>query len=1135
MSSSQFNNKPKKSSDGINENITDENVLNNTNNINNDIQKDDYNKDNNTLNNNEDNNIEDDNNTEYDNNELDNNMVDNNIPNKDLDNEYPDTNPLELILNQFIKDAFSQNNIPTNNIPTNNIPTNNIPTNNIPTNNIPTNNIPTNNIPTNNTMFPISFDLVIENYDSNGKKETKIISSSNDKIYYSNKNIDELINTDKNNINKIIKSEKDSMDKDSMDKDTVGKDTLDKDTLDKDSEKTKIDKDELKYNKIKKTKEPIKTKQIKILKEVDYASSIGDLKFLENWVQSPIIDDSYSSESIDNASANGKIDVLNWWKTANKKYGLELKYTEKSINLASKYDRIDSLNWWINSELELKYNHNAIDWASSQGKIRILDWWLSKSKDKLVQFEYTSNSIDNAKMEEKQLFKLIKWWVNTNKSNLDIKFKYTRDFIDYLESWNYKNIYEFLVENKMISNDEKFNPPVTKSPNDSQIFKILEFMGIPIGIGSGSEPSSYPGSSSGSRLGADFILGGKKQSKTTSKYDFDSLPEDIQNHIKEKEEELSNNMMINGKAKEYIDNLVKIPFGKYKFEKIFCFVKDLVNKINSINSSSSNDFMKTYKLTNESDLIKFFDSVKFYPDNTYLKYQKLYSQFIDIRKNYMSYVNGVLDECVYGHNSTKKQIKCIISQWLSGGFKLGVVIGIQGPPGVGKTTMIKGALSKCLIDFVDYDLENEMPYITQQDENTIKNSKSRPFCFTSLGGTTNGSTLSGHNITYHGATSGDIVKNLKNANIMNPILYFDELDKISNTEHGHEISSVLTHITDPAQNSHFTDRYFAEVKIDLSKAIIVFSYNDTKKIDRILLDRIQEIRLNPIKSKEKLVICRKFIIPEVCSQLGYNPDDVNISDVELNSIINEYTMEAGVRKLKEKLFEVFRIRHLEVIENPNSKLNNTISSKFISDTFGDYPKITHKKIKSSNIIGCINGLYASASGLGGITPIQVKQIYSKDLMGINITGSVEKVMEESVKVAKTVAWNLLTREQQDTVIKEWDSRGFHVHFPDGSTPKDGPSGGTAITCALYSLLIGCPIKNNVAITGEIDLDGNVTEIGGLDAKLNGAKKAGIKLALIPKENHREFEIVKKNNPELIDKNFKVYEISHVNDALKHIF
>ena len=871
--------------------------------------------------------------------------------------------------------------------------------------------------------------------------------------------------------------------------------------------------------------------------KVDYASSIGDEKYLNEWIKSNIDSknkfngnsNDYTSESIDNASSNGKINILNWWSNAKKQYKIELKYTEKAMNFASKFDHIEILDWWINSGLDLKYNSNAIDFASAGCKINSLDWWINAKKNNGLRFEHTSNSIDNAKLSEEKLLKLINWWKSTITTFPSIKFKYTREFIDYLESWAFEDIYKYLQENKMISQEEKFNPNnknnsnnSNKSNSTSNIFDFLGMIGMPINIGAQS----------------------KSKESVSSKYDLSLFPEDIQKHIREKEEELSNNMLINGKAKEYIDNLIKIPFGKYKIEKIFSFIEDLIQKLNSINSKSSNDNIKSYKITNESDIVVFFEKTKYFSDNTYNKYSKLFDNFVELRQEYMRYVNRILNEIVYGHDATKKHIKCIISQWLSGGFKSGVVIGIQGPPGVGKTTMIKGALSKCLIDFIDYNLDLDEPYINKidysdSDSDSDSNSIGRPFCFMSLGGTTNGSTLSGHNITYHGATSGDIVKNLKEAKIMNPILYFDELDKISNTEHGHEISSVLTHITDPVQNAHFTDRYFSEVKIDLSKCIIVFSYNDSKKIDRILLDRIQEIRLNPIKHKEKIIICKKFIIPEICKQLGYNLSQIDISDDKLDLIISDYTLEAGIRKLKEKLYEIFRMNHLDLIENHSSKLKSTdmkiISYKFINDTFSDHPKIIYKKIKSSNMIGCINGLYASSTGIGGITPIQVKQIFSKEILSIGITGSVEKVMEESVKVAKTVGWNLLTRDEQDNVIKQWDQRGLHVHFPDGSTSKDGPSGGTAITCAIYSLLINKPIKNNIAITGEIDLDGNVTEIGGLDAKLNGAKKAGVNLVLIPSENHRELEIVKKNNPELIDKTFKVIKISHVKDALKNIF
>ena len=232
----------------------------------------------------------------------------------------------------------------------------------------------------NEIFYPISFDLVIENYDTNGNKEIKSISSSNGKITQDDKSINDLMD---------IKNETDE-----------------NETNESEFEKIKLNKTKQYYknkDRNKDKKEISKTNKFISLRKVDYASSIGDIKFLNKWTDSIILSDSYTSEAIDNASANGKIEVLDWWINANKKFGIELKYTEKAINLASKFDKIESLDWWINSGLELKYNHNAIDYASSECKIRILDWWLSKSiKEKLLKFEYTSKSIDNAKLEEQK-------------------------------------------------------------------------------------------------------------------------------------------------------------------------------------------------------------------------------------------------------------------------------------------------------------------------------------------------------------------------------------------------------------------------------------------------------------------------------------------------------------------------------------------------------------------------------------------------------------------------------------------------------------------------------------------------------------------------------------------------------------
>ena len=829
--------------------------------------------------------------------------------------------------------------------------------------------------------------------------------------------------------------------------------------------------------------------------EIDLASMEGNINKLECWMAKNIEaekfdlrhSDDYTSESLDGASINNKMDVLNWWLECNRKYAVPLKYTEKSMVEASRLGLINILNWWYDSKLLLKYNENAINIASYKNKINVLDWWFDKIKEKRIEFKYSQSAFDKCKLPEKDMLELLKWWKDKF-DNHNMIFLYGKEFIDFIVTSNYDEVIKFLLENKLLTDDDiKKNKQIpTKRLGLNNLFEMF------------SNP--------------------KKEH--SSKFDTSTLPKDIQDHIKEKEEELNNNMLINGKAKEYIDNLVKIPFGKYREEKIFKFIYELIQKLNT-----------KYKLElkNESDLLEYFKT------NNNTDYYKLYQQFCEFRIKYLEYVDKTLDKCVYGHLPTKKQIKCILAQWLSGGIKKGVVIGIQGPPGVGKTTIIKGALALCIVDFIDYNLDEDKPdklWIKIIEEScNVK----RPFCFISLGGSTNSSTLIGHNITYHGATSGDIVKSLKEAKYMNPILYFDELDKISKTEHGNEISSVLTHITDPAQNEHFTDRYFSEVKIDLSKCIIIFSYNDQTKIDRILYDRIQEIKLQAIPLLEKVEICKNFLIPEILDNMGYNKENIVLSNNELENIILGYTYEAGVRKIKEKLNEILRNYHLNRLINNQSIANEVLTNDYVDNILNDHHKILLKKITPKPAIGCIHGMYATTNGLGDVMLIQVKKMYNKDLLGLHTTGSLEKVITESIQVARTVAWNLLTDDERKTIETSFVNTGLHIHCPDGSTPKDGPSAGTAITTAIYSLLTGKLIKNDVAITGEIDLDGNVTAIGGLDAKLSGAKRAGIKLALVPLENKRDVEILLKKNTTLVDSKFKVKFISHVNEVLKIVF
>lgn len=885
-----------------------------------------------------------------------------------------------------------------------------------------------------------------------------------------------------------------------------------------DEKDEKDEKDKLKKQKIETQDSPSSTdKKIKnVRSQIDFFSGIGNINKLDELLSADKFNNSdYTVNSLDIASLNNKITVLDWWLEKSKTHGIELKYTNRAIDEASRLSHIKILEWWYNSGLELKYTSRAVDSAITNGKIYSLKWWISKSKltdGKSVELKYSADGFNKCRLEEFEILDLVKLWKFS-----DLEFKYGREFIDFMGRLRYFKLHKYLMDNKMIKSTD--------------ILKI--------------EPNIIGGlAQKGNMINImDLINGSRKKSKAN--YNLTDFPPEIIKHIEDKEAELDNNMLVNGKAKEYIESLVKIPFGKFRQEKIFKFMHDFIVKLNEEikefvlksnsgteeldNNKTESILLKPVELLNESHVIKFFAH-----ETTQTQYSKLYSQYktyINLRVEYLKYVDTVLNSTVFGHESTKKQFKCIIGQWLSGGLNNGVVIGVQGPPGVGKTSLIKSSLSKCLVDFIDYDFTDYKILLAKDSDNVP-----RPFSFISLGGSTNGSTLIGHNITYHGSTHGDIVKCLKQAKIMNPIIFFDELDKISKTENGNEISSVLTHITDPVQNEHFTDRYFNEVPIDLSKAVIVFSYNDPTRIDRILLDRIKEINLDALKLHEKICVAKKFIIPEIIKNMGYCTEDLTLSDEQIKTLALEYTWEAGVRKLKEKIEEVIRNVHLDrLVQTENKLLVPTIEDSYIEKVMSDYHKFNFKKVNSQNKVGCINGMYATSNGLGDIMAIQIKKTYSKDALAITTTGSLEKVISESITVAKTVAWNLLTPSNKNVVINSYTNQGLHVHCPDGSTSKDGPSAGAAITCAIYSLFMNKPILSTISMTGEIDLDGNITAIGGLDAKLSGAKRAGVKVAFVPEENMRDIEILKRKNPELLDDTFRVEFLNHITQAITKIF
>ena len=489
---------------------------------------------------------------------------------------------------------------------------------------------------------------------------------------------------------------------------------------------------------------------------------------------------------------------------------------------------------------------------------------------------------------------------------------------------------------------------------------------------------------------------------------------------------------------------------------------------------------------------------------------------VSIIDNDLIKMENILDNSIHGHKNAKKQIMKIIGQWMNG-EKEGYSFGFEGSPGIGKTSLANKGITQCLKD---------------------ENNNSRPFNFIALGGSSNGSFLEGHGYTYMNSTWGKIIDILMDSKCMNPIIYIDELDKVSKTEQGREIIGILTHLIDPTQNTSFQDKYFTGINIDVSKILFIFSYNDPEQIDKILLDRIHRIKFENLSIKEKIVIVKKFILPEINTKMGFE-NIIELNDECIQYIIESYTLEPGVRKLKEILFDLYGEINLELLKYKNNLENTPIimTIELLETTYmSKYTKIKDNKIHDNPKVGIINGLWANSMGCGGIIQIQSLLYPTSSFLELQLTGLQGDVMKESMNVAKNLAWSLTNdniKSEWLEYFKETKCQGLHIHCPEGGISKDGPSAGAAITTAIYSLLNKKLIRNNIAITGEITLNGDITAIGGLESKLTYGIKAGVKKFLFPKDNTRDFSIwVDKND---IPSDIDFIEISSIHEIFEHAF
>ncbi|WP_296133115.1 endopeptidase La [uncultured Eubacterium sp.] len=436
---------------------------------------------------------------------------------------------------------------------------------------------------------------------------------------------------------------------------------------------------------------------------------------------------------------------------------------------------------------------------------------------------------------------------------------------------------------------------------------------------------------------------------------------------------------------------------------------------------------------------------------------------------------SILDKDHFGLDDVKDRITEALAVLKRSNELAGQIICLAGPPGVGKTSIVK----------------------------SLAKSMNREYVRIALGGVHDEAEIRGHRRTYIGAMAGRITEAIISAKTMNPIILLDEIDKVGSDYKGDPASALLEAL-DPEQNSTFNDHYI-DFPLDLSKVLFITTANDTSLISAPLYDRMEIIELSSYSPDEKFNIAKKHLIKKEILKHGLTPAQLKISDSALHKIIKSYTREAGVRGLEKQIATLCRKACMEL---ESGKQCLRINEKNLSKYLGT-EKYDEDIIPSSNQIGVVNGLAWTQVG-GTMLPIEVSALNGTGK--IELTGNLGDVMKESAKIAVS-----FIRSQADKYFLDSDfykTKDIHIHAPEGAIPKDGPSAGLAITTAILSELSGIPIKHNVAMTGEISLKGNALAIGGLKEKSMAAYKAGCDTIIIPKDNLKDLTKISdevKNN------------------------
>ena len=449
----------------------------------------------------------------------------------------------------------------------------------------------------------------------------------------------------------------------------------------------------------------------------------------------------------------------------------------------------------------------------------------------------------------------------------------------------------------------------------------------------------------------------------------------------------------------------------------------------------------------------------------------------------------ILDEDHYGLEKVKERILEYLAVQKRVGKIKGAIICLVGPPGVGKTSLGK----------------------------SIARATGRQFVRMSLGGIRDEAEIRGHRRTYIGSLPGKIIQQMKKAGTKNPLFLLDEIDKVG-TDYRGDPSSALLEALDPEQNVTFNDHYL-EVDYDLSDVMFVTTAN-TLNILPALLDRLEVIRIPGYTEDEKVNIANNYLIPKQIKNNGLKDEEWNLDKSVMKEIIQNYTKEAGVRNLEREISKLARKTVKKIVTNEAKKFE--ITSKNLSDYLG-VEKFKYDEIESDNKIGVATGLAWTEFG-GEILKIESAMMPGKGRM--QITGKLGDVMQESVKAAKSY---VRSKSLEFGIIPPiFEKKDFHVHVPEGATPKDGPSAGIAMVTSIVSSITGIAVDKNTAMTGEVTLRGHVLAIGGLKEKLLAAHRARIPRVIIPEDNKKDLVEIPKN----ILNDLQIITVKTVDEVLK---